>query len=433
MAGRTMTVDVMVVMVPPLADTEDRFLITTARDITESEEIEAQLRQAQKMEAVGQLTGGIAHDFNNLLTGISGNLELLGNAIEKNRLANAGRFVASAMRSAQRAAALTHRLLAFARRQPLAPKPVDANAQLASMEDLLARTLGPDVDLNMLLLDGLWPTMCDPNQLENAILNLAINARDAMPEGGRLTLETENTEIDASYARVHGGDAEPGQYVAISVTDSGCGMTPDVIALAFEPFFTTKPTGQGTGLGLSMLYGFVKQSGGHVRIYSEPGHGTTVRLYLPRHDCPGTAAPEGHADDVTTTPPVRSGVGETVLLIEDESAIHELIAEALRDLGYAVLDAWDGPSGLDIVQSNARIDLLITDVGLPGGLNGRQVADAARVTRPGMKVLFITGFAYGAALGRGAALEVGMEIMTKPFTLDALASKVREMIPIATG
>jgi PAS domain S-box-containing protein len=378
------------------------------------------LRQSQKMEAVGQLTGGIAHDFNNLLTGITGALELLQRRVGEGRYGEIGRFASVATTSANRAAALTQRLLAFARRQPLDPKPVAANRLVADMEDLLRRTLGPGVTLEMVLSGGLWGTLCDPNQLESALLNLAINARDAMPEGGRLTIETANAHLDDAYARTQGFEVRSGQYVSISVTDTGVGMDPAVASRIFEPFFTTKPIGQGTGLGLSMLYGFVKQSDGHVRVYSEPGRGTTMRLYLPRHA--GAAVLDGEMN----APATPAGAGETVLVVDDEDAVRMLVAEALADMGYVALEAANGSAGLDILRSVAKVDLLVTDVGLPG-LNGRQLADAARVLRPGLRVLFITGYAGNAAIGNGV-LEAGMEILTKPFALEALAAKLRAMM-----
>ena len=386
---------------------------------------EAALRQAQKMEAVGHLTGGLAHDFNNLLSGIMGSLELVQRRVAQGRLEGLDRFTGAAIVSARRAAALTQRLLAFARRQPLDPRRVEANRLAASMEELLRRTLGPAIELEIVGAPGLWPTLCDPNQLESAVLNLAINARDAMPDGGRLTIETANAQLDEAYCRAQGGEVRPGQYVALSVTDTGTGMTPDVIAQAFDPFFTTKPIGQGTGLGLSMLYGFVKQSEGHVRVYSEPGRGTTFTLYLPRQRG-GSEEEQGFAAMELTRGASAEG-GETVLVVDDEDTVRMLVTETLRERGYAAVEACDGPSGLRLLQSGMRIDLLVTDVGLPG-LNGRQLADAARASRPALRVLFMTGYAHNAAVGNGAALEPGMEIMSKPFTLEALAAKVREMI-----
>jgi len=382
---------------------------------------EEQLRQAQKMEAVGQLTGGIAHDFNNLLAGIIGSLDLMQTRITQGRTEHVGRYAKAAMSSAQRAAALTHRLLAFARRQPLDPKPVNANQLIASMEDLLRRTIGPLHALEIVTAGGLWTTLCDPNQLESAILNLAINARDAMPDGGKLTIETANAFFDDAYATSH-VDVTPGQYVAICITDSGMGMSPHVIARAFEPFFTTKPLGQGTGLGLSMVYGFAKQSEGYVEINSEVGQGTTIRIYLPRHR--GAAQEEPSPASHSEVP--RAEAGETVLVVEDEPVILNLIVEVLQDLGYRALEAPDGPAGLKILQSRQRIDLLVTDVGLPG-INGRQLADQARVTRPDLKVLFVTGYAENATLASGF-LDPGMEMITKPFAVEALAHRIRNMI-----
>jgi len=382
---------------------------------------EEQLRQAQKMEAVGQLTGGIAHDFNNLLTGIVGSLDLMLTRIAQGRTEHVERYAKAAMSSANRAAGLTHRLLAFARRQPLDPKPVNVNQLITSMEDLLRRSLGETVAMEIVTAGGLWMTLCDPHQLESAILNLAINARDAMPEGGKLTIETANSHLDDAYAAAQ-RDVTPGQYVAICVTDTGTGMPPDLIARAFDPFFTTKPLGQGTGLGLSMVYGFAKQSEGHARIYSEVGRGTTVRIYLPRH--------RGAVTEETASPgslePPRAEAGETVLVVEDEPVVRNLIVEVLQDLGYRALEAADGPAGLKILQSKRRIDLLISDVGLPG-LNGRQMADQARERRPALKILFITGYAENATLANGF-LDPGMEMITKPFAIEALATRIRAII-----
>ncbi|GEP06801.1 hypothetical protein MOX02_48390 [Methylobacterium oxalidis] len=390
-----------------------------AQTLAETEEA---LRQAQKMEAVGQLTGGIAHDFNNLLTGIVGSLDMMQTRIAQGRTDAIEKYAKAAMSSANRAAALTHRLLAFARRQPLDPKPVNANTLVTSLEDLLRRTIGEAISLEIVTSGGLWPTLCDPHQLESAILNLAINARDAMPDGGKLTIETCNTHLDRAYAKLHPG-VDPGQYICICVTDTGTGMPPDVIARAFDPFFTTKPIGQGTGLGLSMIYGFARQSDGHAKIYSEVGHGTTVKVYLPRHrGTVGTADAQSAA--LTDIP--RAEHGETVLVVEDEPVVRDLIVEVLNDLGYRALEAHDGPSGLKILHSHERIDLLVTDVGLPG-LNGRQVADQAREHRPELKVLFITGYAENAVFGNGQ-LDLGMQMITKPFPVEALATRIREMI-----
>jgi len=388
------------------------------RDLMAAEEA---LRQSQKMEAVGQLTGGIAHDFNNLLTGIIGSLELLGIRIAQGRLADVERYSLAAQGAAKRAASLTHRLLAFSRRQTLDPKPTDMNRLIAGMEELIRRTIGPAIELETVAAGGLWPTLVDPNQLENALLNLCINARDAMPDGGRLTIESGNRWLDARAARDR--DLEPGQYVSLCVSDTGTGMTPEVIAKAFDPFFTTKPLGVGTGLGLSMIYGFTRQSGGQVRIYSEPGEGTMVCLYLPRHR--GAAEGTESMPDLADAP--RTNAGETVLVVDDEPTVRMLVVEVLEELGYIPIEAADGAAGLKILQSGVPIDLLVTDVGLPGGMNGRQMADAARLVRPGLKTLFITGYAENAVVGNGL-LDAGMHVMTKPFAMEALAARIRELI-----
>ncbi len=390
------------------------------RDITEHRAIEDALRQSQKMEAVGQLTGGIAHDFNNLLQGISGSLDVIDRRIAQGRTEDIGRWLSGAKTSAERAAALTHRLLAFSRRQPLDPRPVIANPLIVSMEDLLRRTLGETIELDMAMASGLWLTRCDPNQLESAILNLAINARDAMPGGGKLTISTGNAEIDDGHAAKY-RDLRPGQYVRISVSDTGTGMDKATIERAFEPFFTTKPLGQGTGLGLSMIYGFARQSEGYAQINSEVGGGTTVRLYLPRFRGDGAI---GEETDVAVAAP--AGDGEVVLVVEDEPVVRLLIADVLEELGYSALEASDGLKGLEILQSDAKIDLLVTDIGLPG-LNGRQVADGGRAARPGLKVLFMTGYAENAAIASGF-LEPGMALITKPFAMDVLANRIREII-----
>jgi PAS domain S-box-containing protein len=400
-----------------LADANLRLL----NEIAERERVEETLRQAQKMEAVGQLTGGLAHDFNNLLTSITGSLELLRTRVETGRLDDVSRYFGLAQTAADRAAALTHRLLAFSRRQALDPVPTSANRLIAGMEDLIRRTAGPAIGCESLLAADLWPTLCDPNQLENAVLNLAINARDAMPDGGTLRIETENVQVDALMAGRR--DIAPGDFIVIRVTDTGIGMSPEVAARAFDPFFTTKPLGLGTGLGLSMIYGFARQSGGQAHIESQQGSGTTVRLFLPRHTADEAGAPAGKA----AAAPSATQASESVLLVDDEMAIRLLVSEVLEEQGYTILEAEDGPSGLRILDSNARIDLLITDVGLPGGLNGRQVADAARARRPGLKVLFITGYADNAVVG-GGRLEPGMQIMTKPFAMSTLATRVRSML-----
>ncbi|WP_257168312.1 PAS domain-containing protein [Bradyrhizobium sp. SRS-191] len=384
-------------------------------------EAEEALRQSQKMEAVGQLTGGIAHDFNNLLTGIMGSLEMLQTRMRQGRFAEVDRYVAAAQGASKRAAALTHRLLAFSRRQTLDPKPTDVNRLVMGMEELVRRTVGPQIHLEVVTAGGLWPALIDSSQLESALLNLCINARDAMPEGGRITIETANKWLDDRAARER--DLSPGQYISLCVTDTGTGMTPDVIEHAFDPFFTTKPIGQGTGLGLSMVYGFARQSGGQVRIYSELGQGTTMCLYFPRHYVGEAEA----ADPAQASAATSVRTGQTILVVDDEPTVRMLVIEVLDERGYAVIEAKDGPSGLAALQSNARIDLLITDVGLPGGMNGRQLADAARATRTDLKVLFITGYAENAILNSGQ-LAPGMQVLTKPFDVEALAGRVREMI-----
>jgi PAS domain S-box-containing protein len=410
------------------AVSHEGLIYATARDVTDEKEAadtlrrtEEALRQSQKMEAVGQLTGGIAHDFNNLLQGIVGSLDLVQKRLADGRVGEIQRYVNGAMTSANRAAALTHRLLAFSRRQPLDPKAVRANPLIVSMEDLLRRTLGERIQLELALAGDLWATLCDQNQLENSILNLAINARDAMPDGGTLRIETTNTRLDAKAA-AGDRDITPGDYVCICVTDTGTGMTPDVVARAFDPFFTTKPTGQGTGLGLSMIYGFARQSDGHANISSAVGKGTTVSLYLPRHDTTEDILANAELADAAH-PSVR---GQTVLVIEDEPLVRLLIIDVLDELGYRALEASDGPAGLRILQSSERVDLLITDIGLPG-LNGRQVADAARVTRPGLKILFMTGYAENAAAAKGI-LASGMQIITKPFVMDVFSKRIRELM-----
>ena len=388
---------------------------------TERERVEDALRQAQKMEAVGQLTGGLAHDFNNLLTGISGSLDLLQKRVVQGRVNDLDRYLIAAQGAAKRAAALTHRLLAFSRRQTLDPKPTNVHKLVLGMTDLIRRTVGPEIKVETVDMVGLWPALVDPPQLENALLNLCINARDAMPDGGRITIETANRWMDDRTARER--EVEPGQYLSLCVSDTGTGMPPEVIARAFDPFFTTKPLGMGTGLGLSMIYGFARQSGGQVRIYSEVGQGTMVCIYLPRHYGADGAA----ASDVGGNAAPRAVEGETVLVVDDEPTVRMLVVDVLGDLGYAALEAEDGPSGLKILQSRARVDLLVTDVGLPGGMNGRQVADAARALRPGLKVLFITGYAENAVVGNGH-LDPGMAVLTKPFAMDDLAAKIRALI-----
>ncbi len=382
---------------------------------------EESLRQSQKMEAVGQLTGGLAHDFNNLLAGISGSLELMAKRLAEGRTSGLERYLSGAQESARRAASLTQRLLAFSRRQTLDPRPLDINKLVAGLEDLVRRSVGTEIAVEVVQAGGLWAAKVDAPQLENAVLNLCINARDAMaPNGGRLTIETANKWLDERAARER--DLPPGQYVSLCVTDTGTGMSQETIDRAFDPFFTTKPLGQGTGLGLSMVYGFARQSGGQVRIYSEVGEGTTMCLYFPRYF--------GAAEDRDSAPSQESierGEGEVVLVVDDEVLLRMLMLDVLQDNGYRAIEAMDGPSALKILDSDARIDLLITDVGLPGGVNGRQVADAARKKRPDLKVLFITGYAENAVVGNGH-LAPGMQVVTKPFEITLFAQKVRDMI-----
>jgi PAS domain S-box-containing protein len=382
---------------------------------------EETLRQSQKMEAVGQLTGGIAHDFNNLLAGIVGSLDLMRIRIAQGRIGELERYLDSAMTSANRAASLTHRLLAFSRRQPLAPRPVDANDLIASMEELLRRTTGPSIQIELGLEAGLWPTLCDPNQLENAILNLVINARDAMPDGGRLRLETANVHLEQADTAAE-SEVKPGRYICISVSDTGVGIDPAILDKVFDPFFTTKPLGQGTGLGLSMIYGFARQSEGHARIASELGRGTNVKLYLPRRQ----RAEEETAPAMQETEAREKLGAATVLVVEDEAIVRGLICEVLEELGYRVLEAGDGPGGLSILQSAEPIALMITDVGLPG-MNGRQLADAGRERRPGLRVMFITGYAESAMLVSGK-LESGTSVVTKPFAVNALEAEIRKIM-----
>lgn len=389
-------------------------------------EAEARLHQAQKMEAVGQLTGGVAHDFNNLLTVILGNLEtvqrrLNDGASDKARLQQ---LVNNAMHGAQRAASLTQHLLAFSRRQPLNPKPLDANRLVGGMSSLLRRTLGESIKVESVLAAGLWKVNVDANQLESAILNLAVNARDAMPEGGNLTIETANTYLDEAYA-ARQSEVVAGQYMAIAVTDSGSGMSPQIVERAFEPFFTTKEPGRGTGLGLSQVYGFVKQSGGHVKIYSELGQGTTVRLYLPRYLGPADEVEEPLAAAAAVSS--YRGNSETILVVDDDEAVRAHSVEIITELGYTVLPAADGKRALELLEANPALQLLFTDVGLPGGMNGRQLADEARRRRPDLKVLFTTGYARNAIVHDGR-LDPGIHLLTKPFTYSALAAMLRDLL-----
>lgn len=383
---------------------------------------EEALRQSQKMEAVGQLTGGIAHDFNNMLTGIIGSLELLRRRVSRGKLDDLDSLIDLGVTSANRAAGLTHRLLAFSRRQSLDSKPVQINQLVTSMGELLQRSLNESIALDMRLDTQLWTAEADPNQLESALLNLALNARDAMPSGGRLVVETCNRHLDSVFTAAY-GTLKPGDYVELSVSDTGCGIPESLMGRVFDPFFTTKPIGQGTGLGLSMIYGFARQSRGHVTLHSEVDKGTTVSLFLPRFV--GEITP-----DVTVDPallPIANS-GETVLIVEDDPAVRVLVSQVLSELGYAFVEAGDADGALPIIESSQRIDLMISDVGLPG-MNGRQLAEIGRQVRPDLKVLFITGYAEHAAV-RGGFLDPGMQLITKPFTFDLLTAKVREMIRV---
>lgn len=386
-------------------------------EMAERAQAEETLRHAQKMDAIGQLTGGIAHDFNNMLTGVLGALDLMQRRIAAGRAGEIDRYISAAMTSANRAAALTHRLLAFARRQSLDTSAVDVNQMVTSMQELLARTIGESIELRIELSDGLHRTNTDEHQLENALLNLVINARDAMPDGGLLTITSEHVSVEA-----RSGDVSDGEYVRLSVHDSGSGMPDDVLDRAFDPFFTTKPIGQGTGLGLSMVYGFVKQTGGHVLIDSAEGQGTVVHLYLPCH----RDLPERRPVSVEGLEAPRAVNGERVLVVEDEEPVRMLVVDVLQELGYSTLEACDSKAALPYLQGGERIDLLVSDVGLPG-LNGRQLAEIARQYRPELRVLFITGYAPEAQV-QGDFLGCGMEMMTKPFTVDQLALRVRTML-----
>ncbi|MBX6320681.1 MAG: CHASE domain-containing protein [Rhodospirillaceae bacterium] len=388
-------------------------------DITELRNARAQLEQAQKMETVGRLTGGVAHDFNNLLTVIIGNAEILSDELAGDvRLGKAARVVLAA---AERGAELTRRMLAFARRQQLQPRLIDMRALVEGLEGMLRRTLGEDIEVEVHGREGLWPTVADPVQLESAILNLAINARDAMPAGGKLTIGMENVHLDADYA-ARNAEVAVGDYVMLAVSDTGTGMAPDVLERAFEPFFTTKEVGKGSGLGLSTVYGFVKQSGGHVKAYSEVGHGTTVRIYLPRA---GATRAEAVAAEASAQPAPTGG--EAILVVEDDPAVRAQAEDQLRTLGYRVIGAADGPAALALLAAHPEIDLLFTDVIMPGGLNGRQLAEEAVRLRPGLKVLFTSGYAEDAILHHGR-LPRGVNLLNKPYRRQDLAVKVRSVL-----
>jgi signal transduction histidine kinase/CheY-like chemotaxis protein len=391
-----------------------------SEEIRERLQAEDALRQAQKMEAVGQLTGGVAHDFNNLLTVIMGGLDSIKRETDKESDIDVRRLRRmQAFQAADRAATLTSRLLAFARRQPLAPKPINLNKLVNGLSDLLQRTLGETVAFETVMAAGLWLAHADPTELESALMNLAINARDAMPNGGKLTIETANVSLDENYVSRLVEPVPPGQYAMLAVTDTGEGMDKETVDRVFEPFFTTKKAGKGTGLGLSQVYGFVRQSGGHIRIYSEPGQGTTVKLYLPRDS--RTEAPA--VDEIASA---ADGGSETVLVVEDHEGLREYSVGVLRELGYCVLEAPNGHVGLELLKERSEVDLLFTDVVLPD-LNGRELADQALTLRPDLKVLFTTGYTRNAIVHNGR-LDEDVSLITKPFTFEGLASKVRNLL-----
>jgi signal transduction histidine kinase len=405
-----------------LATARDQLMASNTRlhdQIRQREEVEGQLRQSQKMQAIGQLTGGIAHDFNNMLGVIIGCHDLMARRIAKGDF-GIQRFLEAASNATERAAVLTRRLLAFARQQPLAPQPIDANKMIGSMSDLLHSTLGEQIQVETVAAGGLWMTHADMQQLESAIINIAINARDAMPDGGKLTIETANSHLDEAYCRQN-PDVEPGQFVMIALTDTGSGMPPEIAARVFDPFFTTKPAGKGTGLGMSQVYGFVKQSRGHIKIYSEPGAGTTVKIYLPRL--------VGDIKDVqrAVAEPIRTGDrGEIILVVEDDALMRRLTCEALHEVGYTVFDSENAANALSILDREANVKLLFTDVVMPD-VNGKKLADEALRRRPGLKVLFTTGYTANAVV-HGGVLDPGVQFISKPFTLDQLAAKVRAVL-----
>ncbi len=412
--GRTRTAEIHAV---PFTQDGQFHILAAGRDVTGLREAEGQLRQAQKMESVGQLTGGVAHDFNNMLTVIIGSLDL---AVE--RVSPEMRpVIERSLKAAERGAGLVAQLLAFSRRQTLIPESLDCNRLASGMEDLLRRTLGEDIEIELKLAREPWPALADKGQVESALLNLTINARDAMPTGGKLTIETGNVHLDEDYA-AHNAEVKPGDYAMLAVTDTGTGMPPEVVERAFEPFFTTKGVGKGTGLGLSMIYGFAKQSGGHLKIYSEVGHGTTVRLYLPRQS-------QGAAAAATASPAAadQPGGGETILVVEDDADVRAFVAGQLRDLGYQVIEAMDGPSAKKILDSDQSIDLLFTDVVMPGGMTGRQLAEDAMRRGPNLKTLFSSGYTENSIIHQGK-LDPGVNFLPKPFRRQDLALKVREAL-----
>jgi PAS domain S-box-containing protein len=417
------------VVIDPVRDASGKLLgfAKVTRDITERverqqslEQTQAALAQSQKMEAVGQLSGGIAHDFNNLLHVIRNAADLVQQRLHGSD-AEVQRYLDMVKRNVDRAAMLTQRLLAFSRRQPLEPKRIDTGKTVLEATELLRQALGESIDIEAVLGGGVWPVFADPSQLETALLNLAINARDAMPGGGKLTVETANAFLDESYAEAH-PEVKPGQYAMIAVSDTGSGMTKEIAEKALEPFFTTKAVGEGTGLGLSQVYGFIKQSGGHLKIYSEPGEGTTIKLYLPR--LVGIDAAEAPA----RAPSVRAEIAQgTILTVEDNADARAFTAEVLGDLGYRVLVAPDAAAALDVLEREPEVDLLFTDVGLPNGVNGRQLADEAQRRWPDLKVLFTTGYTRNAIVHHDR-LDPGVELLVKPFTQSDLAVKIRRLL-----
>lgn len=396
------------------------------QEVGRRELTERALRQSQKMEAVGRLTGGIAHDFNNLLTAILGNVDLALRRVPESD-ERVRRLLNSARQASERAATLVQRLLAYSRQHPLEVKAVDVNRLVQGMSELLRRTIGETITVETALTGDLWKAAIDPNQLENTILNLAINSRDAMPEGGRLTIETANTHLDEDYVIEHAGDVARGQYVLVAITDSGTGMTREILDRAFEPFFTTKPTGVGTGLGLSMVYGFVKQSGGHIKIYSEPGKGASIKIYFPRL-ADDSDLPAWQPAEIEETQAQDAGdLGDTILLVEDDEEVNRFATEVLREEGYNVIATHDARSALRLLDANPGIKLLFTDIILPGGMNGRQLSDEALRRRPDLKVLYATGYTRDAIIHHGR-IDADVELLNKPFTHDLLTRKVRQIL-----
>lgn len=392
-------------------------------EMEENAAAQAQVRQLQKMETIGQLTGGVAHDFNNMLAIIIGNLDLAQRRLSGSEDPRLPYSIQNAKDGAQRAAVLTARLLAFSRQQPLAPEVIDLNKLVGGMSELLRRTLGEQIRIETVLAGGLWPSFADLSQLENAILNLAVNARDAMPGGGNLTIETANTELDERYSRMH-SEVEAGQYVMISITDTGTGMSPEVIERAFDPFYTTKGPGKGTGLGLSQVYGYVKQSGGHIKIYSEIDRGTTVKIYLPRR----VGVTDARSGAAGAQPIPHGSVSDTILVVEDDENVRTMTAESLHELGYTVLQAASGIEALVLLEQNPAVDLIFTDIVMPQ-MSGRQLADVVQEKWPTIRILYTTGYTRNAIVHNGV-LDHGVSLLAKPFSLEQLAHKIRELLNV---